>query len=144
MNLELLFSICSSVATIGWVLLVFVPRKRWSSTIVAGRAIPLLLSVAYLFLIATHWGDRTGGGGSLNEVAKLFSNPFLLLAGWIHYLAFDLYVGAWEVRDTIQNDMSHWIVVPCLVLTFLFGPIGLLSYFGVRTIGKRLSSIKKI
>ena len=138
-NLELLFSICSSVATVGWVLLVFVPRKRWSSTIVAGRVIPILLSAVYLFLIATHWADRTGGFGSLNEVAKLFSNPFFLLAGWIHYLAFDLYVGACEVRDAIQNELPHWIVVPCLVLTFLFGPIGLLSYLGARTIGKRLS-----
>ncbi len=144
MNLEILFSICSSVATIGWVLLIFLPRKHWSSTMVAGRVIPLLLAAIYLFLIVMHWGARTGGFGSLNEVAKLFSNPFLLLAGWIHYLAFDLYIGAWEVRDAIENEVPHWLVVPCLVLTFLFGPIGLLSYFGVRTMGKRIRTSTKI
>lgn len=54
------------------------------------------------------------------------------------------FIGPWEVRDSIENELAHWIVVPCLVLTFLFGPIGLLSYFGVRTIGQRLRNTKKL
>ena len=59
---------------------------------------------------------------------KLFTNEWATLAGWIHYLAFDLFVGAWEVKDAQEKNISHWFVIPCLILTFLFGPIGFLLY----------------
>jgi hypothetical protein len=139
---ETLFSICGLVATCGWLLLIFAPAKRWSSTIVAGRAIPLLFAVVYLFLFIAHWGEGPGGFGSLHDVAALFANPWILLAGWIHYLAFDLFIGSWEVRDSIETGVSHWFVIPCLALTFLFGPVGLLSYFGVRTAVARFGTGK--
>lgn len=57
---------------------------------------------------------------------------WLLLAGWVHYLAFDLFIGSWEVRDAQRHGLSHLLVVPCLALTFLFGPVGLLLYLGLR------------
>ena len=62
----------------------------------------------------------------------LFSNPWALLAGWIHYLAFDLLIGTWETRDAREHGVPHLLLVPCLVLTFLFGPAGWLLYRGVR------------
>jgi hypothetical protein len=62
----------------------------------------------------------------------LFSQPWLLLAGWIHYLAFDLFVGSWEVRDARDRGIPHLAVVPCLTLTFLFGTAGWLLYAMVR------------
>jgi hypothetical protein len=65
----------------------------------------------------------------LHAVAQLFYNPWFLLAGWIHYLAFDLFVGCWQVRHAQQQGIPHWMVVPCLILTFLFGPMGWLMYF---------------
>jgi hypothetical protein len=57
----------------------------------------------------------------------------LLLAGWIHYLAFDLFVGSWEARDARQRGVPHLALVPCLALTFLFGPAGWLLYGAVRS-----------
>ena len=65
-----------------------------------------------------------GGFSSLDDVALLFSNPWMLLAGWIHYLAFDLLVGTWEARDSRDRGIPHLLLVPCLILTFLFGPPG--------------------
>ena len=56
----------------------------------------------------------------------------MLLAGWIHYLAFDLLIGSWEVRDARELGIPHLFVVPCLFLTFMFGPAGWLLYRGVR------------
>ena len=73
-----------------------------------------------------------GGSGSLAEVSRLFENPYLLLAGWVHYLAFDLFIGAWEVRDARRLGIPHLLVVPCLGLTFILGPVGLLLYLGLR------------
>ena len=56
----------------------------------------------------------------------------MLLAGWTHYLAFDLFIGGWEVRDAQRRGIPHLLVVPALVLTFLFGPAGLLLYLAIR------------
>ncbi len=118
----------------GWLLLVVAPRKRWA-TMTAGVAIPLTLATLYLLLLVSRYGEARGGFSSLPAVAMLFSNPWLLLAGWIHYLAFDLLVGAWEVRDATTRGIPHLLVVPCLLLTFLFGPIGFVAYYALRTMG---------
>ncbi len=132
MNLDTLFSIGGALATLGWVLLVFVPRWKPGAWLIAGVILPLVLGLAYLGLIAGNFFGAEGGFGSLAEVRLLFENDALLLAGWLHYLAFDLFIGAWEVRDAQRHGIPHLAVIPCLVLTFLFGPIGLLLYFGIR------------
>ena len=62
----------------------------------------------------------------------LFDNPWALLAGWTHYLAFDLFIGGWEVRDAQRRGIPHLLIVPALVLTFLLGPAGLLLYLAIR------------
>ncbi|MGC2237051.1 MAG: ABA4-like family protein [Pyrinomonadaceae bacterium] len=128
MNAETIFSIANFTAMAGWILLVFAPRWTWTRKIVLSGALPLLLSVAYLILIILFFGKSEGGFGSLADVSKLFSNQWALLAGWIHYLAFDLFVGSWEVKDAQSRGISHWFVIPCLILTFLLGPIGFLLY----------------
>ncbi len=134
--LESIFSACGTLALLGWASLIFLPRQR-QAYLVAAVAVPLAISVVYLVLIAQHFGRGEGGFGSLSDVAQLFSNPALLLAGWVHYLAFDLFVGAWEVRDAQRHGIPHLMVVPCLVMTFMLGPIGLLAYFSIRTWRRR-------
>jgi hypothetical protein len=132
MPLETVFSFCNLTAMAGWALLIALPRWRYSATLVAAVVIPALLALVYSVLIASEFGSAEGGFGSLAGVAALFRNPALLLAGWIHYLAFDLFVGAWEVRDAQRLAISHWLVIPCLLLTFTFGPAGLLLYLLIR------------
>jgi hypothetical protein len=129
--LETVFSICSTLAIVGWVLLVALPRHRLAHA-VASVGIPLTIAVVYLVLIVQHFGSSDGGFGSLAEVTRLFANPPLLLAGWLHYLAFDLFIGAWQVRDSQRHRIPHLLVIPCLLLTFLLGPIGLLCYLAAR------------
>ena len=132
MSPEQLFSLCGMLVLPGWLLLVFLPRWRWTARLVWPVVIPLLLALIYLYLVATTFGRTPGGFGSLAEVSLLFSNSWVLLAGWIHYLAFDLFVGSWEVRDAQRVGVHHLLVVPCLVLTFMFGPVGLLLYLILR------------
>ena len=131
MTAEQLFSLCGLLALTGWILLIATPRNARAMTI-AGTAIPGALSCVYLILFAWHVAEARGGFSSLAAVAELFSNLWLLLAGWVHYLAFDLFVGAWETRDAAERGISRWILAPCLLLTFLFGPIGWLAYQVVR------------
>ena len=130
--METAFSACSTAAALGWLLLALAPRWRWTQPI-AGTAIPLGIALVYVLLIARFMPSADGGFGSLAEVATLFQTPGLLLAGWVHYLAFDLFIGSWEVRDAARRGVPHLLVIPCLIMTFLFGPIGLLAYWLVRS-----------
>ena len=141
MSAEQLFSICNSTALVGWLILVFAGRRRWGAYLVSGAILPLLLAVAYLVLLAGHWGETKGGFGTLNGVAALFANHWVLLAGWIHYLCFDLFIGSWQVRDAAARGISHWLVIPCLFFTFMFGPVGLLMYFALRTVRMKTLSL---
>lgn len=135
-----IFSLCGDVALAGWLILIFAGRMRWAAALVSGAVIPLLLAVVYTTLLISHWGGSKGGFGSLAQVSLLFSNPWILLAGWVHYLAFDLFTGSWEVRDSVRHGIPHLVVAPCLFLTFLFGPLGFLLYFVIRTM--RLRSLR--
>ncbi len=136
MNPEAVFSIVNTSALLSWLLLAVAPRWSWTKRIV-WTAAPLLLSVAYLILVALFFGQAEGGFGTLADVMKLFTDKNAALAGWIHYLAFDLLVGSWEVKDAQERGVSHWFVVPCLFLTFMLGPIGFLSYNAVRLFAAR-------
>ena len=130
-----LFFLANPVAMAGWALLVLAPRWRGTQALVLRGALPLLLAAAYAVLITAHYlGPHAGEGGfsSLAEVAALFRDPWALLAGWVHYLCFDLWTGAWEVRDAQRRGVPHGLLVLALLLTFLFGPAGLLLYFGIR------------
>ena len=137
MNAESVFSLSGMIVIPGWFLLLVLPRWKYSAALISGLIIPAVLGVLYAWLIVTHMGSTDGGFDSLAGVRELFSNDFLLLAGWIHYLAFDLFIGSWEVRDSQRHGIHHLLVVPCLVLTFWAGPAGLLLYFLMRLGWKR-------
>ena len=141
MNPGNLFRFCNLFALSGWLILILAGRRRWASGLVSGYAIPLALGLLYIALVALHWGETPGGFGSLDGVASLFSNRWILLAGWIHYLAFDLFIGSWQVRDAHDKGIPHLLLLPSLGLTFLFGPAGLVLYFAIRTAYLRRNSV---
>ncbi len=132
MTPDSLFQLSGPLAMLGWLALLAAPLAPRLAQVVAAQVVPLVLAVAYAALILMHWAGAEGGFGSLSDVASLFANPWLLLAGWLHYLAFDLFVGAWEVRTARAEGIPHWQVVPCLALTFLFGPAGFFVFSALR------------
>jgi hypothetical protein len=136
MTPDAVFGIANLVALTGWLLLGISLRVH-GLRVVPRLVIPLALSALYVVLIATHLAGSGGGFGTLSQVAALFENRWLLLAGWVHYLAFDLFTGAWEATDALQRGVPVWALLPCLVLTFLFGPAGLLLYFLARSARRR-------
>jgi hypothetical protein len=138
MTLETAFSAANLFALLGWIALVLAPLAR-TRLVTGARIVGFALCLAYataltLALIHPQPGSPEGGGfGSLAAVGLLFSNKGALLAGWIHYLAFDLWTGAWEVKDAERAGVPHWLVLPCLALTFMAGPVGLGLYLIIRT-----------
>lgn len=128
MSPEQVFSIANTIALLSWILLAVLPGRVWVTKIVTTTATPALLALLYIGIIAAWLGRASGGFSTLAAVSALFANPWLLLAGWVHYLAFDLLIGSWEMDDSRQRGIPHWWVLPCLFLTFMFGPAGWLLY----------------
>jgi hypothetical protein len=143
MAAETIFSLCNMAVLPGWALLIFLPRWKWTLGLISAGLIPFLLGLVYVgIFLSQGFGSEEGGGfGSVEAVSILFSNPYLLTAGWIHYLAFDLFIGSWEVRDSQEKGIAHWLVIPCLLLTFLLGPTGLALYLVIRTVKTRDTTI---
>lgn len=131
MTPDQIFSITNSTALLGWLALAVFPRRRWSF-VIAGLVLPAIFAVIYTAIAATQFFSSDGSFSSLAGVSTLFMNPWMLLAGWLHYLAFDLITGTWEVRDAKTRGVPHLLVVVCLFFTLMFGPVGWLLYMIVR------------
>ena len=132
---EAAFTQGGRLAMIGWLALAASPyRSRWAARArwFAGRLVPGLLALAYVALFGAT-GMADGGFGSLSAVGRLFDVPALLAAGWLHFLAFDLFVGAWIAERAGAIGVPHLLILPVLALTFLFGPAGLLAYAVMRS-----------
>ena len=142
MNLELLFALSSAAVLPAWLLLIFAPSWSWTTRIAHSIWIPALLAVLYLVVLLTSGPPPEGGSFfTLQGLVIFFSRPQLVLLGWIHFLAFDLFVGAWEARDAKRNEIPHAWLVPCLLCTYMLGPVGLLLYFGVRGTLRRTAGL---
>lgn len=127
MTPDQIFQITNPLALAGWLALAAAPLAPRAAQVVA-FAVPLALSVLYTGLVLAFWSQAPGGFSALPEVQALFTHSHIALAGWVHYLAFDLFLGAWAVRTVRAEGINHAYVLPCLALTFLFGPAGLLAF----------------
>ncbi len=123
---------------VGWLALALVPL-RFAAPRVIAMTIAVAIAVLYSALIGVYWAQGKGGFGSLAQVAQLFQTPGLLLAGWVHYLAFDLLVGSWEREEARRIGLPQLLLAPCLLLTFLFGPLGWLVFMALRLARQRVA-----
>lgn len=129
MEPSVLFKVANSIALIGWITIAVLHHNTLTYKITF-NGIVLLLCLFYTSAIL--WALNGSGGsadfGSLEGVMKLFTIPKAVLAGWIHYLAFDMMVGLTIVRSSAMHNINRLLVAPCLFFTFMFGPVGLLLY----------------
>jgi hypothetical protein len=133
MALETWFWIAHAVALAGWAPLVFWPsRGPMPVRIARGAAAVLAVGYAILFFAHGSEGSELAANYSLEGVGAFFDAPALLLLGWVHYLAFDLFVGAWEAEEAQRLSIPRALLVLCLLLTFLLGPLGLLAFLAAR------------
>lgn len=128
---ELLFNWAGQAAFYGWMILIFLPRIN-AVIIIPKYIIPIAIGLLYGGLMLSHYSNSVGGFGSLIEVRNLFMNDHVLLAGWIHYLAFDLFIGAWIAERADYIGISRLIQAPILATTYMFGPIGLVIFMGIK------------
>jgi hypothetical protein len=138
--LDFVFAACMTLALFGWAALALAPVNR-TYCIAFARGVALVLSVAYLAqLLWTTESTQGGDFSSLDGITILFSKAGNVMLGWTHYLAFDLFIGSWEAEDAPQSGVPHWLLLLCLIATLMVGPIGLLAYFIIRTITRRMKA----
>ena len=121
-----------------WILLAVLPHHRVTRMLVHSGLVPGLLGLVYAWMFLSASPDPEANALSLEGVMQLFDSERVMVAAWIHYLIFDLFVGAWETRDAQRRGIPHLLVIPCLVATLMVGPIGLLLYVLVRFFSKRV------
>jgi ABA4-like protein len=142
-----LFLIVMALAVIGWLALIVFPRQSWANFWFSGVAVPLLLSVVYMFLLITYWFRPPAAALtqflSLDGVFTMFGNKGLLLVAWINIVAMDLVVGAWMARKAAQIRMPYLYLLPCLVLTFVFAGFGFALYSLMVAMGGRWSQVSR-
>ena len=142
MQPETLFSLSSTLAMSGWLILLLLPRRwSWLNQLPA-LWIPLALSLGYSLLIGLYFFQAEGGFDSLQNVQQLFTNPMAALAGWVHYLAFDLLIGSRIARKADELHISRLIQAPILLATFMFGPLGYLLFMLLKS--SSIFGLKKI
>ncbi len=138
-KLSLIFKVASRFTLVGWILLAVFPRWEYSLPVTMGIVVLLLCALyTYLIFLGKHLDEpgqkAKGNFWSLKGVMNLFKTPRAVLAGWVHYLAFDLAVGAFIVADAARYDIHQLLLLPILILTLMLGPAGLLAYFILRSV----------
>lgn len=145
LNPDLFFILSTNAIIVFWLLLIVAPYWVWTRRIVHAPWVTLVLAIAYMAFALPGFitGDmpEEGGFGTLEEVMVLFGSKPAVMAGWLHYLAFDLFIGAWEVRDSRRLGIPHLAVVPCLIFTLLLGPVGLGLYLTLRLALRRQATL---
>lgn len=130
--LETIFLASHAVAFFGWAALFALPWVGRRRAILWARWVAVPLGLLYLLLFLTHAGAiPTDSGYTLAAVGRAFDKPVLLLAGWIHYLVLDLWVGSWEAEHAERARVPNAALLPCLFATMMVGPLGLLLYLAV-------------
>lgn len=132
MSLNTIYIVSNLLALCGWLVLFSSVFLSVKVSCIAARVIPAVLAVLYSVLMLRLLPFEGGGFGSLASLTKLFAQPEIALAGWIHYLVFDLFVGAWQVQTANRQQLPGVLLLPALLLTMLLGPLGLLFFLVAR------------
>lgn len=130
-----IFSIAGMITMPMWILMILLPKWKVTKFLIDFKVIPLVLSLLYVIYIFK--AIQIGGMmdfGSLQSIMTLFTEENTALAGWIHYLAFDLIVGMWMLDQNKKLGIHQLIMAPCLFATFMFGPLGFLLFKIIKTI----------
>lgn len=130
MTTALLFTLANTSILLFWFCLIALPKTKITSTLISYPYVPLILSLFYLYFIGQGSGLEDVDFSSLDGILSLYKNstPEMAAAGWMHYLAFDFWVGAGLLRESKRKHLPHWLMILPLVTTFMLGPVGLLLY----------------
>jgi len=137
--MEMVFTLSNLFVLPFWALMIFLPHWRWTQRIMRTLWPVVVLAGVYTVLLLTQIGGVAGSllNPTLAGIAGLLGTPAGAAVGWVHFLAFDLFVGRWAYLDSRERGISAWLVSPTLFFVFMAGPFGLLLYLAVRWLSQR-------
>ena len=143
MNYEIIFNIYNTGILIFWLLLLVFPKSKLTQKMTDFPWIPLVIAFGYIYFLGTSDSIFSVDFSSLSGLTEMFqnSNPRGVAAGWLHYLAFDFWVGCWILRDSQKKGVKHAFIIFPMLFTFMLGPVGVIIYTLVLLFQKKL--IKK-
>lgn len=130
-NPDTLFSVLNNLVLVVWVLMIITPKWKFTQFILNNFIVVILISAIYGALIISNFDqidfkDFTSLAGIMKMLHS--SDAWVSSALWYHYLAFDLFVGTWILKDAQKLEIPHLLIVPCLLFTFMLGPLGFVLY----------------
>ena len=142
MDMTTIFSLSSLLVMPFWFLMAFLPRWRWTQRIINSPLVAVPAATLYVVLILPQVSSILTGlmNPSLSGVMTLLATPAGATAAWVHFLAFDLFVGRWVYLDSQQKNISPWIMAPTMFLVLMIGPAGYLAYLGLRGLWQQRTS----
>ena len=140
MTPDQVFQIVNLLALLSWIYLITAARWTPRTFAVMRYLVPSVFALVYLFAMTQSEPNEEAGYTRFAAVTAIFTQPWVILGAWLHYLAFDFFVGCWILAKSKAEGIGHlWIVLP-MIFPFLLGPIGLLLFFIVLGIRKKVRS----
>jgi hypothetical protein len=132
--MALLFQASNLLVMPFWVLMIIAPRWGFTRRIVTSPAIIVPIALLYSVLVVPNLLSILPqlANPTLPIIQTLLSSDAGATTAWIHFLAFDLWVGRWVYVDAQEREIPVWLVSICLACVFMAGPFGLLVYLGIR------------
>ena len=120
-----------------WLMLVFIPNHSITKIFCHSILAPLLLAIAYVFVARQIILDGNILEGfklyiGLDGLEEIYSNDSLRLVFWLHFLAISLFIGSWIARDCQRYMVPKILSIPCIIITYFTGPLGVVIYWFVR------------
>ena len=121
-----------------WLILIFFPQSHLCKYFVTSILPTVLLGGAYIFMLYKSYTDTYDFLANFNlylglaNISELFSDNTFLMMFWIHFVAINLFVGGWIVKDSQKLTVNKFLVGISLIITYLIGPLGVFIYWFVR------------
>jgi hypothetical protein len=117
-----------------WALMILAPRWVWTRRIIGSPLIVLPAALLYAGLVLPGIAALLPAlaNPNLMGITALLGTPQGATIAWVHFLAFDLFVGRWAYLDGLKNGINVFVMAVVLFLILMFGPLGFAVYQGVR------------
>jgi membrane protein insertase Oxa1/YidC/SpoIIIJ len=132
MDAQLSFQLLNLLALVFWIVLLFFHGRKIYRLLISSGFAFILFGLIYLVLFITQFTFDFEAFTSIENMSSLYKNPWIILLGWVHYLAFDLLAGVWIRNDAKKSAIGKVVIVPSLIFTFMTGPFGLLIYLLIK------------